>query len=183
MKQINKNVNEERLKEVIYCFLFLAFLFFLFLGDTIALHFLEKEPNPNNTVFKGGEKNDDLKVDFLTKTTFSEVIKKMRTHDDFILFSTRDTCETCKELLPLLKKAYEEDLVGIYYINREYVNEESNDYHYFLEKNPSILESFSYTPGLLFFKGGELQNSLFGEINQEKFDDFMIEYKKKERGD
>lgn len=176
MNKIHKYTNDEKTKEIIYCILFLLLLIVLFLGDIIVLHFIDKAPNPNNTVFGGGEKEDKYTINFMIEQELTDLIVKLEKKEDFILFSSRESCEVCKKMLSPLEETLKKYSLKGYFINLDLVKENTTEYQKFIKISNVIRENFSYTPYLMFFKEGKLQDGIIGKISIEDLEQYMLKY-------
>ena len=68
---------EEKRNEFWYCILIVAGLILLLLGDQIALRFIQKNPNSNNSIFGSSEKIGKYQIDFLEELSLNQVIEKI----------------------------------------------------------------------------------------------------------
>jgi len=164
---------EEKKKEFIYWVLFVVVLIVLFLGDQIALRFISKNPNPNNTVF-GNKEKIEYKIDFLEELNIVQVLEKINAKENFLLLSTHDKCETCKMYLPDLKIVFNDHFIHGYYINYSFLNVDSNEYREFIMKDEDIKSKLTYTPYLMYFENGILKDDVVGRIEQKEIENFVI---------
>ncbi len=163
----------ERQKEIAYCILFSIVLLLLLFGDKIALHFIKEEPNQNNTVFGENEKTK-YHIDFLEELTIEEVLKKLESQESFLLLSSRNACETCDLYLPTIKSVKEEYKMHIYYIDRESMDENTLEYNLWKNISPVLTTHLQYTPYLMYYKEGQLEDELVGRKQKNELEDFVI---------
>jgi len=81
-----------------------------------------------------------------------------------VVFS-RKSCHVCKEVVPTveeLQPKYESE-IGFYYVD--------------VEEDKSLYQSFSLkgVPQILFFKGGEYQGKLTGQVEEEQIEEKIEE--------
>jgi len=169
------NIDEDK-KQNIYCVLLVLVLILLAFGDQIALHFLEKNPNPNNSVFgESDSKNEaDYQIDFLENLDIKTVLDKIDKKESFVLLSSRDSCQTCDFYLPILKEVYENYQIKGYYLNRGLYETDSLEYLTLQSKSDLLKEHLVYTPYLMFFSKGELKDELVGRKEKKDVEDFII---------
>lgn len=168
---------EEKRNEFWYCILIVAGLILLLLGDQIALRFIQKNPNSNNSIFGSSEKIGKYQIDFLEELSLNQVIEKINHKEKFLVLSSRQSCETCKIYLPDLKETLEMYNIKAYYINKDNVTLESTEYKEFLMLHEDIKLHFSYTPFLMYFKDGNFTESIVGRVAKNKIEDFIIKNK------
>lgn len=72
-------------------------------------------------ITRSQNKSPVIKKDF-TELNIQEVYKKIENNDSFFLYTGRDTCNFCVELIPLLNKIYEELGISLFYLNSEHTN-------------------------------------------------------------
>ncbi len=174
MKRPKEILNlSEKQKEIAYCILFLGVLLLLAFGDQIALHFIEKDPNKNNSVF--GE-NDELnyKIDFLEELSIDQILDKLEKKETFLLLSSRYRCETCDLFLPILKEVKEMYDLPLYYINRDAIDTGSEEYQNWINKDSRLKEHLPYTPYMMYYKDGSLQEEFVGRVPKSELEDFII---------
>ena len=166
----------EKKKEVIYCICIVLTLIVLALGDQIVLHFINQAPNNNNRVF--GESGEslpaDYKIDFLSELTVDEILKKLENKESFTLLSSRDTCHTCEEYIPILKELFTKYEVDAYYMNRSIYDRDNAEYVKLLEYDERLEENLQYTPYLMVFKEGVLVDELVGSQKKETVEEFVL---------
>ncbi len=165
------NLNE-RQKEIAYCILFIGVLLLLAFGDQIALHFIRQAPNENNSVF-GENPKEKYQIDFLEELTINQVREKIERKDSFLLLSSRNFCETCERYLPNLKEMMELYDLKIYYIDREIIDEKSKDYEYLKQMDERLQKHLGYTPYLMYFKNGLLDQELVGKKEKNELEEFI----------
>lgn len=172
MNKLKKEIElDEKQKQIIYCVILVFVLLLLFFGDQIALRFISKNPNPNNQVFGSGEKNNNYQIEFLTELTVEELIKKIKNKEDFIVLSSRDSCETCKKYLPDLKEILKTNQIKGYFVNRDlYKKEEHKELE---ELDSKIASHFDYTPYLMWFHKGNLLDEIIGKEKKENLELFF----------
>jgi len=161
---------EEKQKEVLYSIFIVILLIFLLLGDQIALRFIKKNPNPNNTVFKEGTKNA-YKIDFLQELTMTDIMQKLQAKETFLLLSTRENCETCKLYLPDLQQTLDMHHINGYYIDHKQIS--SEDEKLLFEYSDELKKHFSYTPYLVFFRDGIVVDEIIGRVEKARIEDFI----------
>ncbi len=167
-------MSEKKKKDIWYCIFILGMLLFLFMGDTIALHFISKNPNPNNMVFGSGEKKE-YSIDFLEELSIKDVQNKLETKESFVLLSSRESCETCKLFLPDLEAVFKTYQIHGYYIDKDLIEKEDSQSLIALDER--IEKNFTYTPYLMAFKNGKLANEIVGRVKKSELEDFIIQNK------
>lgn len=177
MKKIEKITLDEKQKEIAYCILIVVVLIFLAFGDRIALRFISKNPNPNNTVFGSGEKNKDYKIEFLEELTVWQVLEKINNKETFLLLSSRDSCETCKNLLPDLESVLKEREKNGYYINKDLSEKELTEYQILESLDERLKSHLQYTPYLMYFEEGLLKEEIVGKVEKHTLEDFVKKMK------
>ena len=176
MKQRKVEQMDDKTKEFIYCVLIVLCLILLLLGDQIALRFIKKNPNPNNSVFGNKEKELDYNLDFLEATSLHELNQKIERGEKVVLLFTRSSCETCKIYLPDLKEVFQNYGIHGYFMNPDDMDRNSKEYEAFLSFHENISNRISYTPYLLFFENGELRGDIVGRMKKNEIEDFIIKY-------
>ena len=156
-----QNDTGERQRDVIYCAFFLIVLLFLAFGDQIMLHFITKQPNPNPSISRGDEKASSIPV-FMEELDISEILYKLNQQETFLLLSTRDNCYTCKNYIPLLEEEFAKYDITAYYMNRSLYDLNNDQFAMFTKMNENLEKNLQYTPYIMYFKEGELQDELIG---------------------
>jgi len=173
LKKIEKITLDEKQKETAYCILIVMVLLFLACGDQIALHFFSKKPNPNNTVFKSGEKNYDYKIDFLEKLTAIELLEKINNKENIFVLSSRDSCETCKRFLPDLQSVLEEHQIKGYFLNLDLRDQEMMEYQILESLEERLSSHIQYTPYIMYFEEGKLKEDIVGKVAKNTLEEFI----------
>ncbi len=174
--KIDKIPLDEKQKQTIYCVLIVLVLILLAFGDKIALHFISKNPNPNNTVFKLGEKKD-YNIEFLKQITAQEILKKINNLETFWVLSSRDSCETCKLFLPDIEEVMKKENKTGYFINLD-LREEEKDYYELLEEQEENIKShIQYTPYIMYFENGMLKEEIVGKVEKKSLEEFFKKMK------
>ena len=174
MKKPKEILNlSEKQKEVAYCILFLGVLLLLAFGDQIALHFIEEDPNKNNSVF--GENGDlNYRIDFLEELSLDQVLEKIESGENFLLLSSRYRCETCDLFLPIIKEVKEMYDLPLYYINRDTIDTGSGSYQNWINMDSRLKEHLPYTPYIMYYKEGSLKEEIVGRVPKSELEDFII---------
>jgi len=81
---------EEKRNEFWYCILIVAGLILLLLGDQIALRFIQKNPNSNNSIFGSSEKIGKYQIDFLEELSLNQVIEKINHKEKFLVLQNAE---------------------------------------------------------------------------------------------
>ena len=167
---------DDRKRQVIYCICVVVALVVLAFGDRIVLHFIEQVPNNNNRVF--GESDEftagDYKIDFLEELTVKDILQKIQNQESFTLLSSRDSCHTCVQYIPLLKNVFDKYEVDVYYMNRSLYDRDNEEYVFVLNQDERLKKNLQYTPYIMVFKNGLLVDELVGSKNKEEVEDFVL---------
>jgi len=174
--KLKEKINiDEKKKEILYCICIVFVLILLAFGDQIAMHFISHRPNPNNKVFgeEGEVSASDYNVDFLEEISIPEILEKINQQESFLLLSSRDECYTCKKYLPLLKMQFTNFDVQAFFMNRSKYDRDNTYYVEFMKLDTQLEKNLQYTPYLMYFKDGALQDQLVGSKNEEVIVDFI----------
>jgi len=104
-----------------------------------------------------------MELKSLNAATFEEIIYD-NCENCLVVFS-RKTCHVCAEVVPMVEEVAEmyKDKLGFYYVD--------------VEKEKGLYNRFSLrgVPQLLFFKDGEYQGKLSGEVEEEQLEEKIAE--------
>ncbi len=167
-----KIIMSEKQKEVIYCVFFLIVLLFLAFGDRVILHFITKQPNPNPSISRGEQEASSIPV-FMEELNISDILNKLNNQETFVLLSTRDNCYTCKSYIPLLEEEFAKYDITAYYMNRSLYDLNNDEFVAFTKTNENIEKNLQYTPYIMYFKEGVLQDELIGSKERIEIDEFI----------
>ncbi len=171
-KEIN-NLEDKKRNEILYCIFIVIVIVFIAMGDQIALHFFKSNPNPNNKVFGGAEK-ENYTISFLQELSLDEVLEKVNQKENFLLLSSKSDCVVCEKMLPVLEEDYDKRKVDIYYFNKDLYDNSMESLKKFQEVDEKINVKIIYTPYLMYFENGLLKDDMVGETNKDKIEDFLI---------
>lgn len=167
---------DDKKRQVIYCICVVVGLVVLAFGDRIVLHFIEQVPNNNNRVF--GESSEitagDYKIDFLEELSVRDILNKIQSQESFTLLSSRDSCHTCVQYIPLLKEVFDKYEVDAYYMNRSLYDRDNEEYVALLNQDERLKKNLQYTPYIMVFKNGKLVDELVGSKNKEEVEEFVL---------
>ena len=175
INQINgkdKIILSEKGRDALYCVLFLLVLLFLAFGDQIAMRFLKKQPNPNTSISRS-EHSTCLDYFPFVEVSLKEVLEKIEAQESFLLLSTRENCYTCKKYVPLLKTELTKYNISIYYINRSFYDSTNEDYLEFVAIHEDLQQNMQYTPYVMYFENGNLQDELVGSQEANEIYEFL----------
>lgn len=92
---------------------------------------------------QAGDNGFDIPKKF-TELDIRQVKNKIENGDSFFLYTGRDTCRYCRELIPVLNKIYSELEIELYYLDSEYteVDEQIQEFRteYGIEFVPSLIK-------------------------------------------
>ena len=167
---------DDKKRQVIYCICVVVALVVLAFGDRIVLHFIQQVPNNNNRIF--GESGEitagDYKIDFLEELTVTDILQKIQNQESFTLLSSRDSCHTCVQYIPLLKEVFDKYEVDAYYMNRSLYDRDNEEYVTLLNQDERLKKNLQYTPYIMVFKNGKLVDELVGSKNKEEVEEFVL---------
>ena len=167
---------DDKKRQVIYCICVVVALVVLSFGDRIVLHFIQQVPNNNNRIF--GESGEitagDYKIDFLEELTVTDILQKIQNQESFTLLSSRDSCHTCVQYIPLLKEVFDKYEVDAYYMNRSLYDRDNEEYVTLLNQDERLKKNLQYTPYIMVFKNGKLVDELVGSKNKEEVEEFVL---------
>lgn len=167
---------DDKKRQVIYCICVVVALVVLAFGDRIVLHFIQQVPNNNNRIF--GESGEitagDYKIDFLEELTVTDILQKIQNQESFTLLSSRDSCHTCVQYIPLLKEVFDKCEVDAYYMNRSLYDRDNEEYVTLLNQDERLKKNLQYTPYIMVFKNGKLVDELVGSKNKEEVEEFVL---------
>lgn len=156
--------------EVLYSVLFTIVLMLILFGDQIMLRFITNNPNPNEQLIISETKTE---LTFASELTINEVLDMINNKESFILLSTRDECFICNDYFNLLKNVFLKHNISSYYINRSVLDESNDLYIKFSNYDQRLKENLMYTPYLMYFKNGVLQDELVGKKTQQEIENFI----------
>lgn len=177
-KSIKKGLNPKQ-KEILYCLFLIIIITIIAFGDQIILKFISHHPNPSDRVFGEQETiNKEYDIPFLEELTVEEIVDKIEKKDTFILFSSRKSCMTCVSMIQDI-----EELLGkydsfIYFVNQEIITKDSDSYQKWIKDDKELKKNLSYTPFLMYYRNGVLENSVVGKTTKEELEQFIIHYNK-----
>ena len=89
-----------------------------------------------------------LSKEYLVEIKYSEVMKKVKNKDSFILLLSQTTCSHCAEYKPKLKRVSKKYKVYVYYLETDLLKE---------KENKELKKTFNYngTPTTVFVIDGE----------------------------
>jgi len=104
-----------------------------------------------------------MELNFLNAATFEEIIYDKG--ENCLVAFTRKTCHVCQKVIPMVQETAEnyKDKFGFYRVD---VEEQRDLYNRF---------SLRGVPSLLFFKDGEYQGKLAGEVEEERLEEKIAE--------
>ena len=171
-RNFEKIVLSEKQREFLYCTFFVIVLLFLAFGDRIALHFITKQPNPNNAISRGDSKASGVPL-HLEELTMTEILDKISQKESFLLISTRENCYTCKSYIPMLEQEFLKYDMNAYYMNRSLYDMNQEEFVAFTKVHENLQKHLQYTPYVMYFKDGELQDELIGSKEKTEIESFI----------
>ena len=171
-RKVEKITLSEKQREFLYCTFFVVVLLFLTFGDRIALHFITKQPNPNNAISRGDSPVSGVPFS-LEELDMTEILEKINNKETFLLVSTREKCYTCKSYIPMLEQEFLKYDITAYYINRSLYDMNQEEFVRFTEVHENLQKNLQYTPYVMYFKEGMLQDELIGSKEQIEIESFL----------
>lgn len=168
----NKIVWDSKKKQVVYCIIVTVMIVVLAFGDQIMLHFIAKDANPNNTTF-GNKDDEPYTVGFLDELTITQIITKINNKDTFILLSSRENCYTCRKYIPIVHQVFQDYNISGYFLNRTNYDSDNADYIELTKIDERLAKNLQYTPYIMYFKDGKLQDELVGSKKENVVVDFV----------
>lgn len=162
----------EKQQEILYCTFFVIVLLFLAFGDRIALHFITKQPNPNNAISRGDSSASNVLYSF-EESDITNILEKLSNKETFLLVSTRENCYTCKSYIPLLEQEFLKYDVTAYYMNRSLYDMNQEEFVRFTKVHENLQKNLQYTPYIMYFKDGMLKDELVGSKEQAEVESFL----------
>ena len=99
---------------------------------------------------------------------------KIQNQESFTLLSSRDSCHTCVQYVPLLKEVFDKYEVDAYYMNRSLYDRDNEEYVALLNQDERLKKNLQYTPYIMVFKNGKLVDELVGSKNKEEVEEFVL---------
>lgn len=171
-RKVEKITLSEKQREFLYCTFFVVVLLFLAFGDRIALHFIAKQPNPNNAISRGDSPVSGVPFS-LEELDMTAILEKINNKETFLLVSTREKCYTCKSYIPMLEQEFLKYNITAYYINRSLYDMNQEEFVRFTEVHENLQKNLQYTPYVMYFKEGMLQDELIGSKEQIEIESFL----------
>ncbi len=174
MKEKIKGNIDDKKKEVIYCVIIVIVIVLLAFGDQIVLRFLEVNPNPTNRVFGGGT-SESYQISFLEGLSLEDVLDKIENQETFLLLSSQEDCYTCEKYLPVLEEEIKTLPIPLYYIDRNLYDSSMTVMQQFINLDSRIVKNITYTPYLMYFKDGVLQDETVGKKDMSELEKFLAQ--------
>ncbi len=114
----------------------------------------------------------DSLVEITSKNQFNNIAR----YDEVMIIISQDNCSHCNNYFSNLRNIIKKENILIYYFDMDKYLESYNDLSNTSGEFAKLYPNVKGTPTSLFFKNGELKNYLVGEIEEEKFEDTLLQY-------
>ncbi len=121
-------------------------------------------------------------VSMFINLTPSEILKKVKNKEKFILFIGKSDCPYCQKMLPSIQKAQSDYNFKTIYLNAKSIDVDSNDYKElasFLDQKETIngetktFGEFQLTPMIVAFENGKMKDGIIGYDTYDYLSEFL----------